>query len=92
MSLRREARRLATVLKDNRQSEPVKAEARRKREEIQEFLRKNPWRSQDAAQKCVRAVDRAIKRLCDRLARGVDADGKPHPVLQDFARHLWRHC
>ena len=74
-----------------RASEPVKAEARRKREEILEFLRKNPWRSADGTQKCVRAVTKAIKRLCGRLARAVDAAGKPHPVLQDFALHLREH-
>ena len=91
LSLRREARRLGTVLTDKRQREPAKAEARRKQEEIREFLRKTPWRTQDAAHKCVRAVDRAIKRLCDHLARGVDAEGKPHPILQEFARHLWDH-
>ena len=89
--MRREARRLETVLKDKRQSEPVKAEARRKREEIREFLRKNPWRSPDGTQKCVRAVSKAIKRLCGRLARAVDAAGKPYPVLQDFAWHLREH-
>jgi plasmid stabilization system protein ParE len=69
----------------------VKAEARRKREEILEFLRKNPWRNPDGTQKCIRAVTKAIKRLCGHLARAVDAAGKPHPVLQDFARHLREH-
>ena len=90
-SLRRQARKFEAVLADARASEPVKAEARRKREEILEFLRKNPWRSADGTQKCVRAVTKAIKRLCGRLARAVDAAGKPHPVLQDFALHLREH-
>src|ERR1035441_590345 len=90
-SLRRQAREFEAVLADARASEPVKAEARRKREEILEFLRKNPWRSADGTQKCVRAVTKAIKRLCGRLARAVDAAGKPHPVLKDFALHLREH-
>ena len=61
--------------------EPVKAEAARELEEIAEFLRKNPWRSEDCAQKCVRAVAMAIRRLHSHLARAVDAEGQPHPVL-----------
>ncbi len=89
--LRREARRLEAVLEDELESEPVKAEARQQREDILEFLRKNPWRSRDCAQKCVRAVTMAIKRLCGNLARAVDAEGKPHPILQAFARHLLEH-
>jgi hypothetical protein len=89
--LRCQAHKLEAMLKDKRQSEPVKAEAHRKREEILEFLRKNAWRSQDSAQKCVRAVTKAINRLHAHLARGVDAEGKPHLVLQAFARHLREH-
>ena len=90
-NLRRQARQLEAVLAEELESEPVKAEARRKREEILEFLRTSSWRSQDSAQKCVRAVTRAIKRFHSYLARGVDAEGKPHPVLQAFARHLREH-
>ena len=41
-SLRRQARKFEAVLADAHASEPVKAEAGRKREEILEFLRKNP--------------------------------------------------
>jgi hypothetical protein len=89
--LRRQARQLEAVLEDKKQSELAKGEARQKRQEILEFLRRNPWRSQDSAQKCVRATTRAIKRLHSYLAKGVDAEGKPHPVLQNFARHLREH-
>jgi len=70
-SLRRQARQFEAVLADARASEPVKAEARRKRQEILEFLRKNSWRSPDGTQKCVRAVTKAIKRPCGRLAQAV---------------------
>jgi DNA-binding transcriptional ArsR family regulator len=90
-NLRRQAHKLAAVLEDELASERVKADARRKRAEILEFLRKNPWRSQDRAQKCVRSITRAIMRLHSHLARAVDAEGKPHPVLQAFAWHLREH-
>ena len=39
----------------------------------------------------MRAVAVAIKRFCARLAKAVDAEGRPHPVLQGFARHLREH-
>ena len=82
---------LEAVLENELESEPAKAEARQRREEILEFLRKNPWRSRDCAQKCVRSITMAIKRLHSNLAEAVDAEGKPHPVLQAFARHLHQY-
>jgi hypothetical protein len=78
-------------MEDDLEISPVKAEARREIEEISEFLRKNPWRSQDCAQKCVRAVAMAIRRLHHHLRRAADVQGKPHPVLQGFAQHLREH-
>ena len=90
-NLRRKQRALETVLDDKRAIEPVKAEARREREEILEFLRKNSWRTRDNAGRRVRAVAVAIKRFCARLAKAVDTEGRPHPVLQGFARHLREH-
>jgi hypothetical protein len=90
-NLRRRERELEAVLEDELEIEPVKAEALRELEEIAEFLRKNPWRSEDCAQKCVRAVARAIQRLHSHLAGAVDGEGKPHPILQGFARHLREH-
>jgi hypothetical protein len=90
-NLRRQARQFEAVMKDEQESEPARAEARRKRKEILEFLRRNSWRSQDNTQKCVRAVNRAIKRFHAYLAWGVDAEGKKHPVLQAFAEHLRKH-
>ena len=44
-NLRRKQRELEAVLDDGLAIEPVKAEARREREEILEFLRKNSWRN-----------------------------------------------
>jgi hypothetical protein len=90
-NLRRKVRQLEEVLKDERRKEPAKAEARRQREEIVEWLRKNAWRTQDSTQKAVRAVGRAIKRLHRHLAGAVDAEGSSHPVLRAFADHLWEH-
>jgi hypothetical protein len=90
-ALWRRQRELEAVLEDDRESEPVKAEALRELEEITEFLRKSPWRSRGGAERCVRAVTRAIKRLHARLARAVDAKGLPHPVLRGFAQHLHAH-
>ena len=69
----------------------MKAEARWEREEILEFLRKNSWRTRDNAGRCVRVVAVAIKRFHARLAEAVDAEGRPHPVFQGFARHLQEH-
>jgi hypothetical protein len=89
--LRRQQRTLEAVLEDQREIEPVKAEARREWEEIADFLRQNSWRSRDSAQKCVRAVSMAIQRLHTHLARARNAEGRPHPVLQAFARHLYDH-
>src|ERR1017187_4264175 len=69
----------------------MRAEALRELEEITDFLRKNPWRSRHRAERCVRAVTVTIKRVHTRLAGAVDAEGKPHAVLQAFARHLYEH-
>jgi len=55
---------------------------------VTEFLRKSPWRSRGGAERCVRAVTRAIKRFHARLAGAVDAEGQPHPMLRGFALHL----
>ena len=90
-ALWRRQRTLERVLADDEAIEPVKAEALRELEQVTEFLRKNPWHSRGGAERCVRAVSAAIKRVHLRLARAVDAEGKPHLVLQGFARHLHEH-
>ena len=90
-ALWRRQRALERVLEDDQEIEPVKAEALRELEEVTEFLRKNPWQSRHGAERCVRAVTAAIKRLHGHLARAVDGEGKPHAVLQGFARHLHEH-
>ena len=90
-NLRRQQRELEAALEDDLESEPAKSVARREIEKISEFLRKNSWRSQDSAQKCVRAVAMALRRLHTHLGRAVDVQGKPHPVLGGFAQHLRKH-
>ncbi len=90
-NLRLQAREYAAVLEDESASKSAKAHARQQRDEIREFLRKTSWRTQTSAQKCARAVTKAIKRLHRRLAAAKDAEGRPHPVLQAFARHIEKH-
>jgi hypothetical protein len=90
-ALWRRQRDLERVLEDRLEIEPVKAEAQRELEEVTEYLRQSPWLSRHGAERCARAVAVAIKRFHARLAGAVDAEGKPHPVLQAFARHLHEH-
>lgn len=90
-ALWRRQRALERLLEDDQEIEPVKAEALRELEQVTEFLRKSPWRSRHGAERCVRAVAMALKRLHGHLAEAVDAEAKPHPVLQGFARHLHEH-
>jgi hypothetical protein len=90
-TLRRRERELEAVLDDKREIEPVKAEALRELEAITDFLRSHPWRSRDCAQKCIQAVSVAIQVLVAHLARAVDAEGNPEPVLRAFAWHLDDH-
>jgi len=90
-ALWRRQRALERVLEEDGVIEPVKAEALRELEEVTEYLRKSPWRSRGGAERGVRAVTAAIKRLHGRLAGAVDAGGRPHPVLTAFARHLYHH-
>jgi hypothetical protein len=87
-ALWRRQRALERVLEDDREIEPVKAEAQRELEEITERLRKSPWRSRHGAERCARAVAVAIKRLHARLAAAVNGEGKPDAVLRAFALHL----
>jgi hypothetical protein len=90
-SLRRRQHALEAVLDDRHEIEPVKAEVLRELEGIADSLRQSSWRSHECARKCTRAVSLAIQLLLAHLARAVDAEGRPHPVLQAFARHLERH-
>src|ERR1017187_1277646 len=90
-SLRRRQHALEAVLDDRHEIEPVKAEVLRELEGIADSLRQSSWRSHECARKCTRGVSVAIQLLLAHLTRAVDAEGKPHPVLQAFARHLEEH-
>ena len=90
-ALRKKQLELEALVDDEHQSEPIKAEALLELEAIYQFQRANPWRSRSTAQKCVRAVTMAIKRFHEHLAKAVDTEGNPHPVLRCFARHLRDH-
>ena len=85
-------RALERVMEDDEEIEPVKAEALRELEAITEFLRKNPWRSRGGAERCVRAVAIAIKRLHAHLAGAVDVEGQPHPVFMPLPNTYESTC
>jgi hypothetical protein len=87
-ALWRRQRELERILADRLETEPVKAEAQRELEEITEYLRKSRWPSRHGAERSVRAVAAAIKRLHAHLAAAVDAEGKPDELLRAFALHL----
>ena len=89
--LRRKQRELETVLDDGPGHRGSKGGGAAGAGGDPQFLRKNSWRARDNAGRCVRAVAVAIKRFHARLAKAVDAEGRPHPVLQGFARHLREH-
>jgi hypothetical protein len=87
----RKEKELEAILDDESASEPEKAEALRELEAITEFQRQHGRRSQDSAQKTVRAVRRAIMRFHQRLLETPDQRGNPHPVLRPFAAHVEKH-
>ena len=79
------------VLDNEKTTEPERAEALRKLEEIAQFQRRYAEHSKSNADNLVRAVRRAITRFYDGLSQALDKDGKPHPVLTPFAEHLHEH-
>jgi len=89
--LLRKEKELEAILDDENESEPVKQEALRELEAIAEFQRQRGRRSQDSAQRAVRAVRMAIVRFHRRLLTAIDRSGNPHPVLRPFAAHLEKH-
>lgn len=87
----RKEKELEAILDDESESEPVKQEALRELEAIAEFQRHHGRRTQDSAQRAVRAVRQAIIRFHQRLLTTLDRNGNPHPVLRPFAAHLEKH-
>jgi hypothetical protein len=90
-TLLRKQGELEALLDDDSQSEPVKAEALRELEAIAEFQRTHAGRAADSAERTVRALRMAIRRLHHNLAHALDASGHPHRVLRAFALHLHKH-
>ncbi len=90
-SLRRKEQELEAILDDADELEPVKAEALRELEQIVALQRRHMRRSEDNAQKTVRAVRRAIARFHVHLESALDAEGRPHLILRPFALHLETH-
>ena len=82
---------LETILEDPMQSDQMKADVSRDLESIYAFEKQNRHRTTDMAQKAVRSVRMAIKRLHQRLSVATDQRGKPHPVLVPFAGHLHKY-
>lgn len=82
---------LQRLLESDDQSEPVKAEAARELEELATFQSRYGRRTEDNAQRAVRAVRRALVRFQEHLSAALDEEGRPHPVLRPFAAHLEEH-
>jgi len=84
----RKQNELESLLDDPDLIEPVRAEIHRELIGLYEYEKSNTNKLLDTAQKTVRAVRIAIKRLHDRLAAAVDEAGFPDPVRRAFAEHL----
>jgi hypothetical protein len=89
--LRQHEEKLHAIIDDPDQIDPVKEEAIRELKEIYEWMNKNPWRTRDNSQRCVRAVTMAIKRLHKRLSKATTMHRRPDPVLRGFADHILRY-
>jgi hypothetical protein len=79
---------------DERETRQALIEQRRRLEAvaaIAKFLRLEPGRPTDAAQRAVRAVRMAIKRLHRNLAAAASESGRSDRVLAAFAEHLEKH-
>ena len=85
----RRQRELEHILADSREIEPVKAEALRELEYVCDDLRSNRWLSRHGEVEGERP--RAIRRFHGHLLEAVDAEGRPEPVLREFAGHLQSH-
>ena len=87
-ALRRKEQELEAILDNDDEQEPIKMEALRQLEQIAIHQRRHARRSEDNAQKAVRAVRRALIRFHSRIVKSTNVAGHPHPVLIPFAQHL----
>ncbi|SPE54213.1 hypothetical protein SBV1_1770001 [Verrucomicrobia bacterium] len=83
-----EQRKLEAILEERNVSQVIKAEVQHDLEALQQFIRKQGWRTKIALSPATRKVGRAIRRFHQRLATALDATGAPSPVLRAFAAHL----
>jgi len=90
-ALMEQRRRLEAVANDEKAPVLKRAAARLDLEAIAKFLRSEPRRPTDEAQRAVRAVRMAIKRFHRNLLAAVDERGRPDRVLAAFADHLEKH-
>lgn len=81
-------RELRAIVENEAEAEVVRAEALAELEAIRDAWPTRGRRLEDAAQRAVRSVRRAMVRLHAHLAGARDAAGRPHPLLTRFARHL----
>src|ERR1051326_8459916 len=86
----RQQAQLEALLENDDEIDPVKEEAMRQLEILYEHEKRNSSKVRDTAAKASDAAATAIKRLCQRLAATVQADGSPCRVFRSFAEHLHR--
>jgi len=83
-----EQRKLEAILEDRNVSQVIKAEVQHDLEALQQFIRKQGWRTKITPSPATRKVGRAIRRFHQRLATALDSTGAPSPALRAFAAHL----
>jgi hypothetical protein len=87
-ALRLKRDQFKSVATDPLASPKERAIAQQDLRDIEQYLRRQPGRTTDAAQRAVRAVRMAIMRFYRHLLAFDPATGKPNPVLALFAEHL----
>jgi hypothetical protein len=87
----RQQSELEAILEDKDTIEPVRAEVLRELTTLYGYEESNSAEVRDNANRCVRAVTMALKRLHNHLATACLASGQPHEVLQAFANHILQH-
>jgi hypothetical protein len=87
-ALLRKEKELESILDDENESEPVKAEALRELEQITDYQKQHGGRTKDGAQRAAQTVRQAMTRFYHHLLASVDKNGNPHPVLCPFALYL----
>ena len=82
---------LEAILESDQEPEPVKAEALRELEAINQYQQKHTQKTRESAARAVDAVRSAMRRFHRKLSNSTDSNGMPHPVLRRFAAFLKQH-